>query len=51
MPKYKQVLLQCGFTPDQITLLAKYGLIEKAKETLHGDMPYEVKELLGLRGC
>jgi len=48
--KEHEILVQCGFTPAQIDILAEYDLIEKAKETLYGDMPYEVKELLGLRG-
>jgi len=45
------ILLECGFTPEQIVVLAEHGLIDKAMETLYGDMPYEVKELLGMRGC
>jgi hypothetical protein len=51
MAKYEQILLECGFTPAQIDTLADYGLLDKAMESAHGDMPQEVKELLGLRGC
>ena len=45
------ILLECGFTPEQVNVLVEYDLIDKAMETLYGDMPYEVKELLGMRGC
>jgi len=45
------ILIQCGFTPAQVETLTEHGLIDKAMETLYGDMPYEVKELLGMRGC
>lgn len=48
--KDREILLECGFTPEQVDTLTEYGMIEKAKETLYGDMPYEVKELLGMRG-
>jgi hypothetical protein len=48
--KDREILIECGFTPAQIDILTEYGMIEKAMETLYGDMPYEVKELLGLRG-
>jgi len=48
--KKREILIECGFTPEQISIIAKYGLIDKALESAHGPVPYEVKELLGLRG-
>lgn len=49
--KKREILIECGFTPEQIDTLAEYGLIDKALESAHGPVPYEVKELLGMRGC
>ena len=47
----RKILIECGFTPEQISIIAKYGLLEKAIESAYGPVPYEVKELLGMRGC
>lgn len=49
--KKREILIECGFTPEQVDTLAEYGLIDKALESAHGPVPYEVKELLGMRGC
>mgnify|MGYP001350195311 CR=1 FL=1 len=46
-----EILIQCGFTPAQVDTLTEYGMIEKAMESIHGPVPYEVMELLGIRGC
>jgi len=47
----REILIQCGFTPEQVDTLAEHDLIDKAIESAYGPVPYEVKELLGLRGC
>ena len=47
----REILIQCGFTTEQVDTIADYGMIEKAMESIHGPVPYEVMELLGLRGC
>lgn len=46
----REILIQCGFTPAQVDTLTEYGMIEKAMESIHGPVPYEVMELLGMRG-
>lgn len=46
----REILLECGFTPEQVDTIADYGLIDKAMESIHGPIPYEVMELLGIRG-
>jgi hypothetical protein len=48
--KKREILIQCGFTPSQIDIIVKYGLIDKALESAYGPVPYEVMELLGIRG-
>ena len=48
--KKREILMECGFSPEQINIIAKYGLIDKALESAHGPVPYEFKELLGMRG-
>ena len=49
--KKRKILIECGFTPEQISIIAKYGLIDIAMESIHGPVPREVLELLGMRGC
>ena len=44
------ILLECGFTPEQIVVLDEHDMIDIAMESIHGPVPYEVKELLGMRG-
>ena len=48
--KKREILIECGFSPEQINIITKYGLIDKALESAHGPVPYEVMELLGIRG-
>ena len=47
----REILIECGFSPEQIDILADYDLLDKALESSYGPVPYEVKELLGMRGC